>query len=959
VTVGVTDKDGALGTASYNVVVTNVAPAASLAQVGTANEHGSATIAFSGQFDPSSADTIAGFSYRYDCGSGYGSTTNSASASCPFPNSGIYTVHGQISDKDGGTSTYAATVTVANVAPAATISNNGPINEGGSARVTLSGATDVSPADRAAGFTYAFACNGSTFIASATSYADCSFDDNGSYVVLGRITDQDGGSNAYPTTVVVNNVAPTATFADDGPAVEGGAVHLAFSNPVDPSHADTAAGFTYTYACAGVASAIPSCTFADNGSYTVAGTITDKNGGATTYTHTVTVANATPVLTAGSNQSADEGTTKTFSLGSFGDAGVNDAPWTVAVSWGDGNSSTFTTSSLGAVSYAHTYADNGSYTVSTTVTDKDHATSAAGTFTVTVANVAPALTAAAGQSANEGAGVVFDLGSFNDPGASDNPWTVDVNWGDPTAHTSFTTATRGALGTRSHTYDDNGSYTVTVTVTDKDGGSSSSAFTVTVANVAPTATFNAPATVNEGSAIALSLTSPADPSGADTSTGFTYAFDCGTGSGYGSFGSASTASCPTNDNGSRTVKGEIKDKNDGVHEYTQNVTISNVAPTATFNAPATVNEGSAIALSLTSPSDPSSIDMAGLTYAFDCGSGYSAFGAASTASCPTTDNGSVTVKGKIKDKDGGITESTKSVTIANVAPTGTIATTASGIAGQPVAIFFSAATDVSTADVTAGLRYAFGCTATLSPTYATASAQSSTTCTYATLGTYVAHAYVVDKDNGYTDYPVTVSVVNPPPTITWATGNTTTINEGSATTTQYQYSYTTANATSVGTPSCGALGTLVAGSATYTAPAGTFKCTFNTADGTPTSVSTVSITATGPGGSTTATQNVQIANVAATVTITSPANGMIYTVGMTVIVKASFNDVGKSDTHRCTFLWGTDSTSANLAPTAETSGTGTCQASYVFTTAGSKILTVQVTDKDGATGQASITITVR
>jgi hypothetical protein len=87
------------------------------------------------------------------------------------------------------------------------------------------------------------------------------------------------------------------------------------------------------------------------------------------------------------------------------------------------------------------------------------------------------------------------------------------------------------------------------------------------------------------------------------------------------------------------------------------VTIHNVAPTATFNAPASAPAGFAFTVSLSSPHDPSAADTAaGFTYAFDCGSGYGAFASASSASCPTTDTGTRSVGGKIRDKDGGVTE---------------------------------------------------------------------------------------------------------------------------------------------------------------------------------------------------------------------------------------------------------------------------------------------------------------
>jgi hypothetical protein len=99
---------------------------------------------------------------------------------------------------------------------------------------------------------------------------------------------------------------------------------------------------------------------------------------------------------------------------------------------------------------------------------------------------------------------------------------------------------------------------------------------VTVNNVAPSATFSNDGPVNEGSPFTIQLAGPSDPSTADTNAGFQYAFDCG--SGYGAYGSSSSRSCPTTDNGTRSVKGKIKDKDGGEREYTGSVTVNNVAP---------------------------------------------------------------------------------------------------------------------------------------------------------------------------------------------------------------------------------------------------------------------------------------------------------------------------------------------------------------------------------------------
>jgi hypothetical protein len=95
----------------------------------------------------------------------------------------------------------------------------------------------------------------------------------------------------------------------------------------------------------------------------------------------------------------------------------------------------------------------------------------------------------------------------------------------------------------------------------------------------------------------------------------------------------------------------------------------NVAPTATFNHPSIADEGSDIALSLSEPSDPSSVDMRTLEYAFACSGDYGSFGQSNRAICSTSDEGTRRVKAKIMDDDGGVTERTGTVTINNVAPT--------------------------------------------------------------------------------------------------------------------------------------------------------------------------------------------------------------------------------------------------------------------------------------------------
>ena len=271
---------------------------------------------------------------------------------------------------------------------------------------------------------------------------------------------------------------------------------------------------------------------------------------------------------------------------------------------------------------------------------------------------APPVAAMSGPAnSNEGASVQFDASASADPNAGD-VLHFEWNFGDGTSGT-------GAQPT--HTFADNGNYTVTVTVYDQIGAFSKASTTITVANVAPSASFAAPGPTTEGSSFTLSLTGATDPSSVDAAA-LKYAFDCG--NGYAAQSSSPSASCATTDNGDRVVHAKVIDKDGAFNEYGGTVQVANVAPTGVFSAPATVNEGDAIELSVSALSDASSADLAaGFGIAFDCGSGFVAAASLTSATCSTDNNGVRTVRVRISDKDGGATEYSHDVTILNVAPT--------------------------------------------------------------------------------------------------------------------------------------------------------------------------------------------------------------------------------------------------------------------------------------------------
>src|SRR2546426_9143534 len=82
-----------------------------------------ATISFSAPFDPSGADTSAGFHYAFDCAGGalsatYATAGTSVSTMCTYPDGpGNHTVSAPTPAKDGCFTPYTTLVTVNTVAP--------------------------------------------------------------------------------------------------------------------------------------------------------------------------------------------------------------------------------------------------------------------------------------------------------------------------------------------------------------------------------------------------------------------------------------------------------------------------------------------------------------------------------------------------------------------------------------------------------------------------------------------------------------------------------------------------------------------------------------------------------------------------------------------------------------------------------------------------------------------------
>ena len=128
------------------------------------------------------------------------------------------------------------------------------------------------------------------------------YDDNGDYEVTALVWDADTGfflGYSDPKTIHIDNVAPTAKVANNGPVDVNYPVTISVSQQHDVSMADTQAGFKYTYIWgdggvdAAITDAVKTHNFAKSGTYLVKVRMQDKDqlqdGTFTEYTKTVVV----------------------------------------------------------------------------------------------------------------------------------------------------------------------------------------------------------------------------------------------------------------------------------------------------------------------------------------------------------------------------------------------------------------------------------------------------------------------------------------------------------------------------------------------------------------------------------------------------------------------------------------------------------------------------------------------
>jgi uncharacterized delta-60 repeat protein len=381
----------------------------------------------------------------------------------------------------------------------------------------------------------------------------------------------------------------------------------------------------------------------------------------------------------GGTQSVDGGTSGPGSGGESGDVGVltitPDTPPTTplvetfdyVIDWGDGSladegAATITTPGInigdiveGAINGTHTYAENGVYTVTVTITDSSGGSDTQ-TFNITVNNLDPALTVADAVVTVDEGQTATNSGTYGDVPADTVSVTTDVgtvtfsggawNW-------SFD-STDGPVD----------SQTVTITATDEDGGITNVTFDLAVDNLDPTLSIdNATVTADEGQPASNSGTYGDVP--ADI---VSVAASIGTVSFSGGFWSWSHTGA--DDATAQTVTITATDDDGGITQLSFDLTVNNVDPTLTVdNASVTIDEGDFAANSGTYDDVPADI----VTITASIGTVLFSGGLWTWSYEGEDDLAVQTVTITASDDDGGSTIATFGLTVNNVAPTLTVA----------------------------------------------------------------------------------------------------------------------------------------------------------------------------------------------------------------------------------------------------------------------------------------------
>lgn len=403
-----------------------------------------------------SYQSITGWSWYF----GDGNSSSEQNPSHTYTADGTYTVSLDVTASDGCTDTYSETITITSCTQdTSNCSASFSYNESGYCEVYFSDAS-YSSNGSITSYSWDFGDGGG----SSSSSPSHSYTADGTYSVSLTVYSSDGCSDTYTEDITVSTCTPICSADYSFTAISN--CSYMFTDASSSSTGSIVAWYWDFGDGSNSKASNPTHRYEADGTYEVSLTITGADNCTDSISHSVSVTTCTAVCQADFQHSSSGTTGADACQIGFSDASYSETGSIVSWYWEFGDGST---SSL--QNPTHTYADDGTYSVSLTIFTSDSCTS---TMSDSVLVTGCSAQCTAEFTYTPESNCEFSFSDLSISTGSISSWYWDFGDGDSSTDES-----------PSHTYAADGTYSVSLTITTSDGCSNTASHTISVIACTP------------------------------------------------------------------------------------------------------------------------------------------------------------------------------------------------------------------------------------------------------------------------------------------------------------------------------------------------------------------------------------------------------------------------------------------------------------------------------------------